>query len=404
MGTRHLGIEALGKASRKAALIGLLGIVVTISSLVFSSYRQVDLLGQCSRKDKAIRKALTQLETGDVRGAMLTLGPELPEKDARPRVYIHGVLPSLEGDWRGAEQIAKIEPIADLLRGRGFHVPRADILVTTEPDGSEVRYFRKDDEGQAADILAVLRSQGIDSCRLNYLDGHEDSELARPYYEVWLVGPPSPPPPDLVAARIESEIISQTESQRQVRITGVVRNVGRAAFESARGQQQAQLWEDPWPEPPPRPPERAERPSIAGLERWSEQTNFMSFAGSLRCMVFQEWGVWLTMAEATRGVAALLALSPPAPGPAPGPASRLVASTNFERLAPNEEIAVVYERPWDAVSVDPGKRGTPPTYRLVIWYDPSIGLDANPGNDDTNPGNNTNKETWTGVGIGSPRP
>jgi hypothetical protein len=398
MGTSHLGIEALGKASRKAALIGLLGIVVIISSLVFSSYRQVDLLGQCSRKDMVIGTAYTQLDAGDVRGAMLTLGPEVPEKDAKPRVYIHVVPPPLESDWRGAEQIAKIEPIADLLRGREFHVPRADILVTTDPDRSEVRYFRKDDEEEATDILDVLVSQGIDSCRLNYLEGHEDSKLA--YYEVWLVGTP-PPPPDFAAARIESEIISRTERQRQVRITGVIRNVGRAAFESGRGRQQAQLWEDPWPEPPPR---AAEHASIAGLEPWSEQTNFMSFAGSLRCMIFQEWGVWLSTAEAKRSVAALLAPSPPAPGPTSGPVSRLVASTDFERLAPGERITVVYERPWDAVSVDSGKRGAPPTYRLVVWYDPSIALDANPENDDTNPGNNTTKRSGTGVGIGSPRP
>jgi hypothetical protein len=417
MARGHLDIEALGKASRKAALIGLLGIVVIISSLVSSSYGLNRLVWQCFRKDQVIsgnamvmEGVRARLERGDVLNAILELDGELsPDEDATARVYIHGVLPSLEGDWRGAEQIAKIEPIADLLRGRGFHVPRADILVTTEPDGSEVRYFRKDDEEEATDILDMLVSQGIRSCRLNYLDGHEDSELARPYYEVWLVGPPSPPtppqlPPDLAAERIEFDIISQTESQRQVRITGVIKNVGRGAFESARGQQQAQLWEDPYPDPPPRPPERAERPSIAGLERWSEQTNFMSFAGSLRCMIFQEWGVWLSMAEARRGVAALLAPSPPAPGPTSGPASRLVASTNFERLAPDEKIAVVYERPWDAVSVAPGKRGTPPTYRLVIWYDPSIALDANPENDDTNPDNNTKKQRWTGVGIGSPRP
>lgn len=404
MGTSHLGIEALGKASRKAALIGLLGIVVIISSLIYSASSLVHSEEKLELAEDAQRElrgkcvtALGQLKTGDVLGAMRTLDEEPSPDDVKPRVYIHVVCPPPEWDWRGAEQVAKIKPIADLLRQKGFFVPRADIPVTTDPDRSEVRYFRKDDEEEATDILDVLVSQGIHSCRLSYLEGYEDSEVARArHYEVWLVRPPSPPPPDLAAERIEFETISQTESQRQVRITGVVRNVGRGAFESGRGQQQAQLWEDPCPEPPPR---AAEHASIAGLEPWAEQTNFMSFAGSLRCMIFQEWGVWLSMAEAKRIVAALLAPSPPAPRPA----SRLVASTNFERLAPNEEITVVYERPWDAVSVDPRKGGTPPTYRLAIWYDPSIALDANPKNDDTNVGNNMTKRSGTRIGFGSPR-
>jgi len=55
------------------------------------------------------------------------------------------------------------------------------------------------------------------------------------------------------------------------------------------------------------PAAAAEYANVAGLEPWSEQTNFMSLAGYLRWMTFQDQGVWLSTAEAKRIVAAQLA-------------------------------------------------------------------------------------------------
>ncbi len=55
------------------------------------------------------------------------------------------------------------------------------------------------------------------------------------------------------------------------------------------------------------PAAAAEYTNVAGLEPWSAPTNFMSLAGYLRWMTFQDQGVWLSMAEAKRIVTEQLA-------------------------------------------------------------------------------------------------
>ena len=51
------------------------------------------------------------------------------------------------------------------------------------------------------------------------------------------------------------------------------------------------------------PAAAAEYPNVGSLEPWSAQTNYMSLAGYLRWLTFQDQGVWLSMAEAKRIVA-----------------------------------------------------------------------------------------------------
>lgn len=55
---------------------------------------------------------------------------------------------------------------------------------------------------------------------------------------------------------------------------------------------------------------------------------------------------------------------------------RLVASQPFQTLAPRAAVQVSFTRPWSAAME------FPPTYKLVISYDPDIYLDGNPKNDD----------------------
>ena len=64
----------------------------------------------------------------------------------------------------------------------------------------------------------------------------------------------------------------------------------------------------------------------------------------------------------------------------------IVATKAFQNLAHGEEVAVIYERDWDASS--PGEGEFPPTYKLVIAYDPDINTDGNTKNDDCNTSNN----------------
>jgi hypothetical protein len=75
--------------------------------------------------------------------------------------------------------------------------------------------------------------------------------------------------------------------------------------------------------------------------------------------------------------------------------SQLIASTPFQNLSPGQEVEVVYERNWDTSSPSEGE--FPPTYRLVITYDPDIEMDGNPRNDDTNNSNNTKERSGSDI-------
>lgn len=69
-----------------------------------------------------------------------------------------------------------------------------------------------------------------------------------------------------------------------------------------------------------------------------------------------------------------------------GGKANLVATKKFQNLNPGQEVKVTYERNWNASS--PAEGEFPPSYRIVIAYDPDITLDSNPKNDDCNTNNN----------------
>jgi hypothetical protein len=126
--------------------------------------------------------------------------------------------------------------------------------------------------------------------------------------------------PDPAAQRIDFSIVSRTSQFRgRVRIVGVVKNVGLAAYESGPNQQSAQLYAD----------------------------------------------------------------------------GKFLVQQAFQNLAPSQEVTVTYERNWDASS--PAEGEFPPTYKLLIVYDPDIRLDGNPKNDECTSANN--KKERSGADI-----
>jgi hypothetical protein len=67
-----------------------------------------------------------------------------------------------------------------------------------------------------------------------------------------------------------------------------------------------------------------------------------------------------------------------------GPAKKVCT---FGNLTVGQEVRCQYDRPWDSSS--PGEGEFPPNYKAMIVYDPDIGLDGNPKNDDKNAKNNS---------------
>lgn len=78
-----------------------------------------------------------------------------------------------------------------------------------------------------------------------------------------------------------------------------------------------------------------------------------------------------------------------------GGKSNLVATKKFQNLNPGQEVKVTYERNWNASS--PAEGEFPPSYKVVIGYDPDIRLDSNPKNDDCNMNNNQMERSGTEI-------
>ena len=85
---------------------------------------------------------------------------------------------------------AAIVPLAPILRAEGFIVPEAEVVGAEKmPNSTEVRYFRKSDEGWALSATAALAKAGLPGVPARYVRGYEDSPTVRPcHYELWLVG------------------------------------------------------------------------------------------------------------------------------------------------------------------------------------------------------------------------
>ncbi len=81
-------------------------------------------------------------------------------------------------------------------------------------------------------------------------------------------------------------------------------------------------------------------------------------------------------------------------GPMGGKAN-LVATKKFQNLNPGQEVKVIYERNWHASS--PAEGEFPPSYRVLISYDPDIRMDGNPKNDDCNINNNQMERSGTEI-------
>ncbi len=76
-------------------------------------------------------------------------------------------------------------------------------------------------------------------------------------------------------------------------------------------------------------------------------------------------------------------------------APRLVAERSFTNLATGREVRVSFERDWNGSSSLEGE--FPPTYKLLIGYDPDIYQDSNPKNDDCNRTNNQRERSGSDI-------
>jgi len=190
------------KASKRSAILTLLGFLIVMGSITYSSIKlnsldakvkknQIELEKleeDISEKKDELKKANIDLE--DLFNELDSVAAQIEQRkyetakkalneSIKPRVYIHSKL-----------QLDITNQIAEKLKEKGYEVPKEEILVDKGPKNTQIRYFRKNEEKEANEILKTLREKlNIDDTKLTYFSEYETSKAIRPrHYEIWLGG------------------------------------------------------------------------------------------------------------------------------------------------------------------------------------------------------------------------
>lgn len=99
-----------------------------------------------------------------------------PESEQSFRIYIQ---------IRSGRQREAAKAIQDMLRSNHYIVPSIETLASG-PSTTEVRYFKKDDAGQAQKIADLLLKQNVPGVAIKYIAGFESSiSIPEGQFEIW---------------------------------------------------------------------------------------------------------------------------------------------------------------------------------------------------------------------------
>jgi len=131
-----------------------------------------DLLAEASAQNTQLRASITDAVNNDP-----TIANRVPA-----RVYI---------ELESQQQLAKAKLLKAELEKNGYIVPDFEIVGSFRaPQHYELRYYQKEDETQAKEIVDILKNLQID-VKVNHLDGY--ATRARPgHYELWLASGSTP--------------------------------------------------------------------------------------------------------------------------------------------------------------------------------------------------------------------
>ncbi len=193
------------KSSRTSIVLTIIGFLIVGASIGYSVLQLSNLekekkekIGELKKLDStksSLEKDISAMQTEakyyeEVLKLVRQKNPDLVEKasnnpavekiqsEIKPRVYIH---------LQDTSQSRIALQIANALQQLGFLVPKAEILVNKGPDHTQVRFFRKQEQKEADDLVNVLKEKyGLKNTMANYLSGYERSDVVRPrQYEIW---------------------------------------------------------------------------------------------------------------------------------------------------------------------------------------------------------------------------
>lgn len=146
-----------------------------------------DLNKEIENTQKVLADVVLQKEASDSDVAKQVIDKAIvestpPGAKIAPRIYMH---------IREESQRERAKQIAEKLREREYVVPGIQKVGMNKSwsDKTELRYFREREEGEAEDIVEILKTLGLNDTIKQYIPGYENSTKIRDrHYEIW-VGP-----------------------------------------------------------------------------------------------------------------------------------------------------------------------------------------------------------------------
>lgn len=217
-------IEQLGRRSRQAAIISLVGVLLVLATIGYSIWQigrleerkatltlQKETLqrtnDQLDKDIQAKRETLDrisrQIASGDVKAAEKTLVQQAaapptpviarPAQGARPgaaAVVVASAPPIAEKrvyfQIRSRDQTRQYQACGRVLRDAGYKVPLPEYVPDRGPPRIEVRYFREEEAAEAKAVAGLLGKCVRGAVQLNLIGGYRDSPLVKPMqFEVW---------------------------------------------------------------------------------------------------------------------------------------------------------------------------------------------------------------------------
>lgn len=239
-------LEQLGRRSRQAAVISLVGFLLVIAAIGYSIW-QIDRLEDRKRElnaeavaldaqVKALNKDIEakrvtldrisrQIASGDVTAVEKTLVQQAaappapviavpraagPKEGARPgaAAIVVAAAPAVAEkrvyfQIRSRDQTKQYQACGAILRNAGYRVPQAEYVPDRGPARAEVRYFRDEEGDEARRVAKQLAGCLGGEVAVNLIGGYRDSPLVKPMqFEVWFA--PARAPSRAAAAAVRT--------------------------------------------------------------------------------------------------------------------------------------------------------------------------------------------------------
>ena len=191
-----LYVEKIARSSRRAAFAGFIGILIFISSVVFSFYTLRPLRAEVDGLEN--RKKELETQTKELETQTKELEQKVKELDqkretavaarnyavnAKADVAPPSDHPVLYLHITNETQRARAQDIANALQNSGYIVPGIQ-RVSTVLTKTDIRYFHKQDAAKADVIGTDLQRLGIAVVRPRLMPGYE-TKVPRGQYEIW---------------------------------------------------------------------------------------------------------------------------------------------------------------------------------------------------------------------------